>query len=61
VVALNKIDLPDVRALYPEVAERFARRGIELAAVSAATGEGLPPLLERVWALVRKDERTPPD
>jgi GTP-binding protein len=50
VVALNKIDLPDVRALYPEVAERFRQRGIELHAISAVTGEGVPAVLEALWA-----------
>ena len=52
IVALNKIDLPDVRDLYPEVRDRFKARGIELAAISAATGEGIAPLLERAWSLL---------
>jgi GTP-binding protein len=53
VVALNKIDLPDVRDLFPEVRERFERRGIPLHAVSAATGEGIPEVLERLWQISR--------
>ena len=54
IVALNKIDLPDVRDLYPEVRDRFKARGIELHAISAATGEGIAPLLERAWSLLER-------
>jgi GTP-binding protein len=54
IVALNKIDLPDVRDLYPEVRDRFKARGVELAAISAATGEGIAPLLERAWTLAKQ-------
>jgi GTP-binding protein len=53
VVALTKMDLPETRAAYPELRERFAARGIALQAVSAATGEGVQELLERVWKAVR--------
>ncbi|MSP15031.1 MAG: GTPase ObgE [Myxococcales bacterium] len=49
VVALTKLDLPEVREAYPELARRFAKRGIELLALSAATGEGVKPALERLW------------
>ncbi len=34
--------------------EAFAGRGVELHAVSAATGEGVAPLRERLWAEVAK-------
>jgi GTP-binding protein len=52
VVALNKIDLPEARDALDALRARFAERGIELHAVSAATGEGLPELLEILWARV---------
>jgi GTP-binding protein len=52
VVALNKIDLPGARDAVDALRARFAERGIELHAVSAATGEGLPELLEILWARV---------
>ena len=52
IVALNKVDLPHVREAYPVLRERFAARGIDLAAVSAATREGLQPLLEKLWLLL---------
>ncbi len=54
VVALNKQDLPEAR----EQVERL-RREIEVPkedffTISAATGEGVPPLLQRVAALLRE-------
>ena len=53
VVALSKIDLTHVRDAYPELRDRFARRGIELHAVSGVTGEGVTSILERLWAVLR--------
>lgn len=52
VVAVNKVDLPDVRALIPELEEAFGARGIRLYAVSAATGEGVGELLEVLYQLI---------
>jgi GTP-binding protein len=52
IVALAKIDLPDTREAYPALRDRFAARGIELLALSAATGEGVPQVLERIWARI---------
>lgn len=49
IVALNKLDLTDTRDRADEVAARFAERGIELHRLSAATGEGVPALLEVLW------------
>ncbi len=49
-VAVNKIDLPEVRDRLPEVTAEFERRGIEVHPVSAATGQGLEGLMARVAA-----------
>lgn len=52
VVALNKVDtLGDEagRALVDELRARLRARNIPLFAISAATGEGLGPLLEALW------------
>jgi GTP-binding protein len=54
IVALNKIDLPDVRRRRAALARAFARRNVELYAISAATGEGIPPLLEAIWRALSK-------
>ena len=48
-VAMSKLDLPEVRKAYDEIAGPFARRGIKLPAISAATGEGTAELLESIW------------
>jgi GTP-binding protein len=53
IVALSKADLPDVREAYPKLKRKFARKGIELRLVSAATGEGVRELLIELYDLVR--------
>ncbi len=53
VVALSKADLPHVRAAYRNLKARFKRRKLELFLVSAATGEGVRPVLEALWKLHR--------
>ena len=49
VVVLNKIDAmtPDAVA---EVRREFAEAGVDLLAISAATGDGVAPVLERLWS-----------
>jgi GTP-binding protein len=49
VVAANKIDALDDPARLQRLREHLQRAGIPLYPVSAATGEGLPLLLEAVW------------
>ena len=52
IVALSKIDITETREAYPALKEAFAARGVELLAVSAATGEGVADLLERLWTRI---------
>lgn len=47
-VALNKIDLPAVRAECPGLQRLFLERGLHLYPISAATGEGIDTLVEAV-------------
>jgi len=54
IVVLNKIDLPDVRRAAKRIAGTFARRNVEVHAISAATGEGVGPLLEAIWRTLPK-------
>ena len=54
VVAMTKADLPDSREVWVKAKRRFAKRGIELKLVSAATGEGVRELLFALYALVKK-------
>jgi GTP-binding protein len=60
IVVLNKIDLPDVRARRVRIAASFKRRGIELLAISAATGEGIDALLEAAWKVLAEQRAAAP-
>jgi GTPase len=56
-VALSKADLPDVREAYPKLKKAFARRGIDLKLVSAATGEGVHEVLLALVQLLGRGQR----
>ena len=51
VVALNKLDATEPEKIAEHRAA-FAARGIELLVMSAATGEGIGPILEKLWGHV---------
>jgi GTP-binding protein len=46
VVAINKLDLEPAREGFPKLKQELARRGRRAVGISAATGEGVPELLE---------------
>ena len=48
-VAANKIDALDDRSRLTRLEEHVAAAGVTLFPISAASGEGLPALLEAVW------------
>ena len=50
IVAINKIDLPQTQKRLPAIERLFARRKIKLHRVSAATGQGVVPVLEAAFA-----------
>ena len=52
IVAANKIDVLDDPVRLERLREYLQRSGIPLYAVSAATGEGLPALVEAMWQQV---------
>ncbi len=55
VVALNKIDLPDVRERWPKIKKELQKRGVEEPlAVSAVTGEGVRDLLWKAVQALRE-------
>jgi GTPase len=58
IVVVNKIDLPDVRKRLTTLSRPFTRRGIEVHAISAATGEGIPALLEAMWKALHPPQQT---
>jgi GTP-binding protein len=49
VVALNKIDLPEVQARWPGIREALEKRGYQPMTVSAVTGENVRALLWRAY------------
>lgn len=57
-LVFNKADIPENRELFSGLA---ARTGPDTFLISAATGEGLPVLLERVWQVVDETRRREAD
>ena len=53
-LALSKLDLPEVRQALPELREAFESRGVALYAFSAATGDGVAELLDAIEELLSK-------
>mgnify|MGYP000958645180 FL=1 len=54
VVAINKLDLPEARERFEALRELVGRSATMVVGISAATGEGVPDLLNQVrWALER--------
>ncbi|WP_428268187.1 GTPase ObgE [Haliangium sp.] len=56
IVALNKVDLAETRAQVDELRALFRDRGLDLYPISAATGEGVPAVLEALWARLHPRE-----
>ncbi len=54
IVAMSKADLPDVREAHVALKAAFAKKGVTLRLVSAATGEGVRELLYDLYALAKK-------
>jgi GTP-binding protein len=59
-VAINKIDIPEVVERLPKLQERLARLGIDALAISAATGAGVSVLLQRVAQILDEARREEP-
>lgn len=61
IVAMSKIDLPDVRDALPDLRTALAERGHTLLAFSAATGEGVEEVLDALErTLAEHPERPAP-
>lgn len=52
VIAVNKIDLPEVQARLPEIEKQLEDKGLPLFFISAATGEGVDELMNRALELL---------
>ncbi|EAX48095.1 GTP1/OBG sub domain protein [Thermosinus carboxydivorans Nor1] len=59
IIAANKMDLPEAQANYKRVAEYMAREGREIYPISAATGDGLPLLMQRAAQLLAEYREEP--
>jgi GTPase len=57
IVVLNKLDLPVTRARLKTIRATFARRKVKLLAMSTATGEGIPEVLEAAWAVLARAKK----
>ena len=53
IVALNKSDAVTPETIAAHKATFLEEEGVELLVMSAATGEGLAPVLEKLWACIR--------
>jgi GTPase len=60
IVAVNKIDLPEVQARRDEISRAFQDAGIDVIFVSAAQKDGVAELVEKVWAQLRAILNEPP-
>jgi GTP-binding protein len=54
VVALNKVDIPEAQERLPVLTRELEERGYAVYPISAATGEGVPALLQAVAAELRE-------
>jgi len=52
VVALNKMDLPDVQARWEDLQKKFKKKGIAPLAISAATGSNVRQMLSKAYELL---------
>ncbi|BBB89739.1 MAG TPA: GTPase ObgE [Methylomusa anaerophila] len=52
IIAANKMDLPEARNNYPQIADYMKELGHEIYPISAATGSGLPQLMQRAAQLL---------
>ncbi len=48
IIVVNKVDLPVVQENLPQVLPWFTELGLKVFPISAATGEGIPPLLDEI-------------
>ncbi|MBN1188711.1 MAG: GTPase ObgE [Dehalococcoidales bacterium] len=53
VVAVNKVDLPEVKKRKEEIRSSFRDASIDTVFVSAVTGTGLDDLIARIWELLK--------
>lgn len=60
IAVLNKMDLPEVRERWPAVRAALRNQGLNPLAISAATGEGVQALMQRVAQVLDELPPEPP-
>ncbi len=60
IIAVNKIDLPEVRECLTQLRREFKKIGVPVYFISAATGEGVEVLIKKTLELVSQDGGVPP-
>jgi GTP-binding protein len=58
-VALNKVDVPEARDNLPRLRAEIGKGGYRIFEISAATGEGVQPLLNEIGAVLREIAERP--
>ena len=61
IVALNKLDLPDVQACWPQIEEALTRLGYEVMAISAVTGQNIRAVVNRAVQVLDSLPVAPPE
>jgi GTP-binding protein len=56
VVAVNKLDVPEVRRRQDEIRSELAKAGIEPMFISAATGEGVDALIDTMMTVLAEEK-----
>ena len=57
IVAVNKIDLPEVQARLPEVKQCFARLGVPVFYISAVSGQAVVELVRKAMEMVNQESQ----
>jgi GTP-binding protein len=52
IMAVNKIDIPEVKERIPDLKRRLKRTGLPLYFISAATREGVTPLMTAAYSMI---------
>jgi GTP-binding protein len=58
IIAVNKIDLPEVRSRQSQLEQEFKALGVRVYFISAATGEGVEELMKKTLELVSKEGKS---
>ncbi len=56
IIAVNKMDLPEVQEKVKEIRSLFSQAGLPVYFISAATGDGVPELMDAAYSLLKQVE-----